>query len=151
MDEAVLDSDILSEVLKGKDRQVAMHARQYLSQHLQLAFSTISYYEILRGIKAKGAIRQLKAFQQVCGAAKLLPVTLPILARAAELWAVAGAGGHPRGDADLIVAATALEIGRVLITGNASHFAWIPGLQVEDWRRPCLASVSSFFTAHSPA
>ena len=136
MDEAILDSDILSEVLKGKDPQVAKHARQYLSQHAQLAFSTITYYEILRGIKAKQAIRQLKAFQQVTAAGEMMPITIPILDRAADLWAVADAGGHPRGDADLFIAATALEVGRVLVTGNTQHFSWIPGLRIEDWRQP---------------
>ena len=136
MDEAILDSDILSEVLKGKDPQVAKHARQYLSQHAQLSFSSISYYELLRGIKAKQATRQLSAFQQVTSHADIVGVTIPILDRAAELWAVANASGHPRGDADLIIAATALEVGRVLVTGNTQHFSWIPGLRIEDWRQP---------------
>ena len=37
-------------------------------------------------------------------------------------------------DADLIIAATALEHGRTLATGNAAHFSWINGLNLEDWR-----------------
>ena len=135
MDEAILDSDILSEVLKGKDSQVAKHASHYLSQYGQLTFSTISYYELLRGIKAKAATRQLEAFEQVSSDAEMIPVTLAILTRAAELWALANAGGNPRDDADLIIAATALEVGRVLVTGNTQHFSWIPGLQIEDWRQ----------------
>ena len=136
MDEAILDSDILSEVLKGKDPQVTAHARQYLSQYPQLAFSTISYYEILRGIRAKQATRQLSALQQVASQADMLAVTIPILDRAAELWVMANSGGHPGSDADLIIAATALEVGRVFVTGNTQHFAWIPGLRIEDWRQP---------------
>jgi predicted nucleic acid-binding protein len=34
----------------------------------------------------------------------------------------------------LIIAATALETGRVLVTGNTAHYAWISGLTLEDWR-----------------
>jgi predicted nucleic acid-binding protein len=50
------------------------------------------------------------------------------------LWADAGKGGYPRNDADLIIAATALESDRVLVTGNGPHFSWIPGLSLADWR-----------------
>jgi len=45
-------------------------------------------------------------------------------------------GGHPGRDADLIIAATALEHGRVLVTGNTLHFAWVPGLKLSNWRLP---------------
>jgi predicted nucleic acid-binding protein len=34
----------------------------------------------------------------------------------------------------LIIAATALEHGRALITGNTAHFQWVPGLQIDNWR-----------------
>ena len=43
---------------------------------------------------------------------------------------------YPNADADLIIAATAMEHGRVLVTGNTPHFAWISGLRLEDWRQP---------------
>lgn len=61
-------------------------------------------------------------------------VTDPVLERSANLWVKARRGGHPRYDADLIIAATALEHGRTLATGNAAHFSWINGLDLDDWR-----------------
>jgi predicted nucleic acid-binding protein len=33
-----------------------------------------------------------------------------------------------------VIAATALEHNLVLVTGNTTHFAWVTGLRVEDWR-----------------
>jgi len=45
-------------------------------------------------------------------------------------------GGHPGRDADLIIAATALEHGRVLVTGNTLHFSWVRGLKLSNWRLP---------------
>jgi predicted nucleic acid-binding protein len=39
-------------------------------------------------------------------------------------------------DADLLIAATALEHGMTLATGNAADFSWIAGLTLEDWRQP---------------
>ena len=52
MDGSLLDTDILSEVLKRKDNRVLTKARQYLAQHQRLAFSAITVYEILRGFDA---------------------------------------------------------------------------------------------------
>jgi tRNA(fMet)-specific endonuclease VapC len=63
-------------------------------------------------------------------------VTDAIFDRAADLWVIARQGGYPHGDADLIIAATALEHARALVTGNTPHFAWIPGLVIADWRQP---------------
>lgn len=39
MDEALLDSDILSEILKGKDSVVVNAGDRYLAQHGRFAFS----------------------------------------------------------------------------------------------------------------
>jgi tRNA(fMet)-specific endonuclease VapC len=136
MDAALLDTDILSEVLKRKDRLVLAKARQYLAQHQRFAFSAITAYEVIRGLRAKRAKRQLAAFLNTVSTSDVFPVAMPVLLRAAELWADACASGHPHDDADLIIAATALEHGRVLVTGNTLHFLWIPGLRLEDWRQP---------------
>src|SRR5262249_29068934 len=134
MDEALLDTDILSEVLKKKDGQVLATAQQYLAEHQRLAFSTMTVYEIVRGMRANKATRQLAEFLNVVGTSDIFPIGMPVLMRAADLWAEARNGGHPHDDADLIIAATALEARRVLVTGNTDHFSWINGLQLADWR-----------------
>jgi tRNA(fMet)-specific endonuclease VapC len=136
MDEALLDTDMLSEVLKAKDAEVLGKAHKYLGEHGRLAFSAITFYEVVRGMQANRATKQKANFLQLAANSEVVPVSLPILLHAADLWATAHAGGHPRNDADLIIAATALEVGRVLVTGNTAHFAWIPGLQIQDWRQP---------------
>ncbi len=134
MDEAILDTDLLSEVLKGKDTKVLATARQYLAEHQRFAFSEITVYEIVRGMRAKNAAQQLTEFLQTVGTSDVFSVSRTVLLRAADLWVEARQGGHPKSDTDLIIAATALEAGRVLVTGNTAHFSWIAGLQVADWR-----------------
>ena len=134
MDEAILDTDIMSEVLKARNQQVLNVAQQYLAQHQRLAFSAITLYEILRGLRASQATRGLNTFLTLVGNSDVLPVSILVLFRAADLWADAGRGGYSRNDADLIIAATALESGRVLVTGNSQHFSWISGLSLADWR-----------------
>jgi tRNA(fMet)-specific endonuclease VapC len=136
MDEALLDTDLLSEVLKAKDARVLAKAQQYLSQHGRLSFSAITFYEVIRGMNATRAVKQKASFLQRASTSDVMAISIPVLLRAADLWATAIAGGFPRDDADLIIASTALEAGRVLVTGNTAHFTWIPGLRLEDWRQP---------------
>jgi predicted nucleic acid-binding protein len=136
MSPCLLDTDILSEVLKQKHPTVVQKASGYLQQYQQFAFSSMTRYEIVRGLKDKGASKQLRQFETFCQHSLILALTDAILDHAAELWVIARRGGLPNRDADLFIAATALEHGRVLVTGNSPHFSWIPGLIVVDWRQP---------------
>ena len=136
MDAALLDTDILNEVLKQKNVQVLQHASAYLGQHGQFAVSSITRYEVVRGLKEKQATKQLTRFTTFCQHSLILPTSDAILDRAADLWVAARRGGHPGRDADLIIAATALEHGRVLVTGNTPHFSWVSGLRLANWRQP---------------
>ncbi len=132
----LLDTDTLSEILKQKHPLTVQRASAYLQQHQQFAFSSITRYEVVRGLKDKGAVRQLQQFATFCQHSLILAITDAILDRTADLWVASYQAGLPRNDADLIIAATALAHGRVLVTGNTTHFSWIPGLVVEDWRQP---------------
>jgi tRNA(fMet)-specific endonuclease VapC len=136
MDPALLDTDMLSELLKQRSANVRRHGSQYLRSHGQFAFSAVTRFEIVRGFKQAGASTQLARFAVLCGHSLVIPLTDPIFDRAADLWVLARQGGHPCGDADLLIAATALIHQRRLVTGNAAHFAWIAGLVTEDWPQP---------------
>ena len=125
---AILDTDILSEILKQKNPTVTQRAAAYLAAHGCFAFSALTRYESLRGLLAKQATAQIQRFQFFCQQSLVLSIT--------DLWALAQQQGHPCSDADLLIAATALENGRVLVTGNAAHFSWIARLTLEDWRTP---------------
>ena len=135
MEEAILDTDMLSEVLKRKDTVVLSNAERYLGEHQRMAFSAMTVFEIIRGMRANRATRQVVEFLKSVGTSDVFPVSLPVLMRAADLWAEGRNGGHPHNDADLIIAATALETQRVLVTGNTSHYSWITGLRLADWRQ----------------
>lgn len=136
MDAALLDTDTLNEVIKQRNPLVVQKCTDYLQQHLQFAISAMTRYEVLRGLKEKQATKQLAQFEDFCRQSLIVPISDAILDQTAELWVQARRGGHPGKDADLIIAATALETRRVLVTGNVSHFAWIPQLRIENWRQP---------------
>lgn len=130
-----LDTDILSEILKQQDQQVVTQAAAYLREHGEFAISGMVQFEIVRGLRATNATAKLAAFDQLCKAMTIYPVTAEVLDRAADLWATGKQLGRPRTDADVIIAATALVHGRELVTGNVAHFAWISGLTVSSWRQ----------------
>jgi tRNA(fMet)-specific endonuclease VapC len=136
MDESLLDTDMLNEVLKRKNANVTQHAANYLAQYGQFAISSMSWYEVLRGLKEKKATTQLAQFQAFCQNTVLLAITDAVLELATDLWALGRQNGQTPKDADLIIGATALIHGRTLVTGNTPHFGWIPGLVLANWRQP---------------
>ena len=129
-----LDTDILSEFLKQMSASVLANVTNYLQLFSALTFSAITRYEIMRGFKELQSASRIAGFEQFCSHCAILPITDEIFDRAADLWVLARRGGHPCNDADLFIAATALEHGLVLATGNTAHFSWIPGLTLVDWR-----------------
>ena len=134
MDPALIDTDTLSEVMKGRDPQVREKARQYLAIHGRFNFSIITRYEILRGLKVKQAIQQIAAFEARCGQSNVLPLTDEIIDLAAGLNADLYTRGQLISDADILVAATGLIHRLPVVTENTAHFNRIPGLRVESWR-----------------
>jgi tRNA(fMet)-specific endonuclease VapC len=136
MSPCLLDTDILSEVLKQKNPVVAKNAGIYLQARQKFTFSAITRYEIVRGLKPKSAGRQLQQFATFCQHCQVLPLSDAIFDRAADLWVSTHAAGRPKKDADLLIAATALEHGFTLVTGNSADFSWIVGLTLNDWRQP---------------
>ena len=130
----LIDTDTLSEIIKGRDLQVAQRASEYLARHGKLRFSIITRYEILRGLRAKNALRQVEQFEEVCQASVVAPLTDEIVARAANIYGVLHQRGALIGDADILIAATALVHGLGLVTENSAHFERVDGLVIESWR-----------------
>lgn len=63
----LLDTDILSGVMRPSPKAV-QRAHHYLTDHPCLTISLITRFEILRGLKAKGATTRLTVFQAFCNA-----------------------------------------------------------------------------------
>jgi tRNA(fMet)-specific endonuclease VapC len=134
MNIALLDTDTLSEILRRRVPTILLRSRAYLAQYARFTFSAMSQYEVVRGYREKNATTQLARLDIICQSSEILPINEAILDRAADLWVTSRRGGHSNADADLIIAASALVHERVLVTGNTPHFAWIPGLRLENWR-----------------
>jgi len=131
---ALLDTSILSAIMKGIPA-VMPRARAYLADHGAFSFSGITRYEILRGLKAKNALVQSAAFDRLCAASEILPLTDDVIVRAAEVYGDLKRLGALIGDGDILIGATALVHGLTVTTDNEDHFRRIPGLTIENWLR----------------
>jgi predicted nucleic acid-binding protein len=120
----LVDTDVLIWHLRGYPQ-----ATLRLDQLLALTISTVSYLEVLQGMRNRAeliAVQKMLQRRQ----ATMLPITEAITARATELMeAMTLSHGLQMGDA--LIAATALERQSPMLTGNVKHFAAIPGLLIE--------------------
>jgi len=130
----ISDTDILSALMR-KNSVVVAEARTYLAQHGQFTISIITRYEILMGLKAKGATQQTARFEQFCARNTILPITDDVIIQATDIYADLYRRGELIGDADILIAATALMNGFGVVTNNEAHFKRITGLNVENWHK----------------
>ncbi len=130
---SLLDTDILSELFKGHNL-VKAKASEYIREHSRLTISHITKYEILKGLKAKRAQKQIDSFEGFCEANIVLPITDNVIVKAADIYAALKGQGAIISDADILVAAIAIANDLVLVTNNTAHFSRINGLKFTNWK-----------------
>lgn len=132
MRQRLLDTDTMSFMLKDHFG-VADKARAYIREHGPVAISTITCYEILRGLHYAGATRKLAAFERFMAASMILPFDLSASRRTAGIYATLRRDGQLLEDADLFIGSIALANNCVLVTNNTDHYSRVPGLDLENW------------------
>ena len=138
MAKALLDTDILSEVLKGKDQTVVSHATLYLLAGHRLPTSTITVMEIVKGFHKIGRQDRIRQFMSGLPSLDLYTLDPQSAELAGRIYADLERSGQPIGLADPMIAAIAIHNGLTLVTGNLSHYQRIQslgyGLGLENWR-----------------
>ena len=86
-------------------------------------------------MKAKEATQQVARFEEFCAKSEILAITDDVIVQAAEIYAGLYRRGELIGDADILIAATALVNGFGVATNNEEHFRRITGLHVENWQK----------------
>lgn len=132
VEQAPLDTDTLSLIMR-QEPAVTARAAEYLIQYPSFTFSIFTRYEILRGLKAKSATKQLSAFDTFCISNIIIPISEACVVEASEIYAILRRNGDLIGDADILIAATAITENLVLVTNNERHFSRINGLRVKNW------------------
>ena len=128
----LLDTDVLSGLMR-KNPIALNRARGYLQNYPQFTISLVTRFEVLRGLKAKCATTQLLAFHAFCENNEVLPITDAVIVCAADIYADLHSRGQLISDADILIAATAIEDGLVVATNNLADFERVATLQIDNW------------------
>jgi predicted nucleic acid-binding protein len=138
MSKVLLDTDILSEYLKGHDKVVARHAADYGRQHGAFTFTSVTVHEIVFGLAFKGSSGQLeKALAWLNRNEQITPASGDYY-EAAIIKAAARKQGSILELPDCLIAAVAIRLGFPLVTGNTEDFQAVQKtgakLIIRNWR-----------------
>ena len=130
----VSDTNVVIAVLKQRPAPLLERFTRELAQGT-LALSTIVLFELYYGIanssRRKENSDRLAVFLEAPIA--MLSFEPEDAEEAGTLRAELRRAGTPIGPYDLLIAAQARRRGAVLVTANATEFARVPGLMMEDW------------------
>lgn len=132
MKPAMLDTDILSEFLRGNPKVIS-RLDDHLEEYGFISFSIITYYEILNGLLYKDAKKQLAKFEEFAELNKVIPLTLPMAKVAAAIQANLRNKGTEIGHTDTLIAGIAITSELQLVTNNTNHFKRIKDLDLANW------------------
>jgi tRNA(fMet)-specific endonuclease VapC len=134
MKPSMLDTDILSEFLRGNS-QVIARVDEHLKEFGFISLSIITYYEILNGLLYKDARKQLTRFEEFVELNKVIPLTLRTAKISATIQADLRKKGTEIGHTDTLIAGIAIANEMQLITNNTEHFNRIKGLEIANWTK----------------
>lgn len=131
-----LDTNVLTAYLK-RELDVVEHVERHLDEVGRPSVRIISDYELLRGLKELDRNREQRVaeFEDLVSRLHLRILTRRVIRVASDLYVELRRRGEPLEDADILIAATALAHGLVLITDNERHFRRVAQLEVENWLR----------------
>ena len=134
MPKYLLDTNVLSEVVKKRPSATLLGHLRRAPQHA-LHTSVVSVTELRFGAvrSAAGSILWERIRRDVLARVRILPLGEDEASRAGEILADLELRGTPVGIEDVMIGATALVGGLVVVTRNVKHLARIRGLAVENW------------------
>jgi tRNA(fMet)-specific endonuclease VapC len=122
VNKSLLDTDILSEIGKGIDPNVARNAAAYRTAFRRYTLSVVTVMEVVRGFQKKQSSSRLQRFLTAIASEEILPFDQAAAEVAGRIAGDLDRTGQPIGRADPMIAAIALEHGLELVTGNISHY-----------------------------
>ncbi|HEY9851835.1 MAG TPA: PIN domain-containing protein [Leptolyngbyaceae cyanobacterium] len=138
MEKSLLDTDILSEVRKNVNQQVASRATAYLAIFNYYTISVVTFTEIVAGWHKRQREDRIQQFFADMFDAEVLIMDAVTAEIAGRIYGDLERTGQPIGLADAIIAATALQHDLTLVSGNLAHYQRIQGLgyglKLDNWR-----------------
>jgi tRNA(fMet)-specific endonuclease VapC len=122
MNRALIDTDIFSELGKGVNQAIVANGATYRAAFGRYTVSVITVMEIVRGFQKKQSPRRLQAFLANIASEEVLVFDQAAAELAGRIQGELERVGQPIGRADPMIAATALQNGLELVTGNTAHY-----------------------------
>ena len=138
MNKSLLDTDILSEVMRARNPALMQRALAYEGEFGRLTISVITVMEIVKGLHKVERADALQRFLAQLPATEVLDFNTPAAEIAGRIYGDLERMGQPVGRADPMIAAIALHNNVALVTGNMEHYTRIQAqgysLRLENWR-----------------
>ncbi|ACP54382.1 type II toxin-antitoxin system VapC family toxin [Saccharolobus islandicus] len=125
-----LDSDILIDFLRGKEK--AVRYIEIIKNNFRIVTTVVNAFELYyAAYKYNRDIEKIDEFMQ---SIEILPFTLTEAKKAAEIEAKLESEGEMIGLKDVLISSIAISNSCNIVTGNVKHFSKILGVKVENWR-----------------
>ena len=138
MDKTLLDTDIFSEIVKGKHVGVITKASDYYAKFGQYTISILTVVEVTKGFHKVQRQAQLQKFLEGLSEVEIFNLTVAPANLAGRIYADLESNGTPLGGADPLIAAIALTEEMILTTGNLRHYQYLQKLgyplKLDNWK-----------------
>ncbi|MCG5054103.1 MAG: type II toxin-antitoxin system VapC family toxin [Myxococcales bacterium] len=126
----LLDTDTVSYALRG---QGGVGSKILSLKPSQLAVSSITVAELRYGAERKASQRLHALVSNFLSGVEVVDFDNDAAAIFGRIASLLAERGSPIGDFDVLIAAHAISLKRVLVTNNTKHFSRVPGLKIENW------------------
>ncbi|HMR09989.1 MAG TPA: PIN domain-containing protein [Polyangiaceae bacterium] len=138
MTRALLDTDILSEIIKGRNETVFARASAYLTEHGRFTTSAVSVAEVIYGLRRVAREDRIVQFEASLDTVEVLPFDDAAARLAGRINADLEQRGRIIGMPDVLIAAIALRARVPVATGNVAHFEYVQSvgydLLIDNWK-----------------
>lgn len=125
----LIDTDIAIELLRNRDRELAMT----VAQHDEISLSVISVFELQYGAAHSNDPRAQSKVDALLAVVNVLPFDVDAAVESGRVRAELARNGQQIGPYDRLIAGHARSLGMTLVTRNVREFERVPGLLVEAW------------------
>lgn len=131
--QVILDTDIISFYMR-KDSEVLQNYQRHIQNFGFLYITRISVIEILGGLKAKNAPKQIQDFNSFLSLHQILELTPKAGEKASDIFAELYQKGKHSGNYDILIASIAISNDFILCTNNTKDYQNISNLQLVNWK-----------------
>ena len=139
MNKSLLDTDILSEIIKNINQEVISRSIEYRAFFNFYTISVISVMEIVKGLHKMGREKKIQEFLARLNHTEVLFIDTQTAVLAGKIYGELEKEGKTVGKCDPMIAATAISHDLTLISGNTGHYQRIVYLGypliLENWKK----------------